>query len=394
MRIAIDARWIFGEISGIGAHTRELIRHIAMLDRKNTYVLLFSDRRLAERTWGEAHLSDKPNFRPDIVPWSIFSPRGQLLLPLHLRRQRVDVFHSTNYMIPLAAFPRGSAGRIRCVATIHDLIPLLFPRATPNALKTRLFPLYKRIMHEVGARADRIITVSEASRRDVLTHLHIPPERHNSVVAIHNGVSDHFRPADRGAGSPSAGTSGTILYVGRRDPYKNLENLVEAFALARRQSPLPLRLRLIGPPDPRYPGAEERIRQLDLAPHVDRTGYQSTAGLVEAYQSASVTVLPSRYEGFGFPVVESMACGTPVVCGDIPVLREVAGDAALYASPDDIPALADAITRAANDPALRRSLAEKGLARAALFTWRENARRTIAVYGSLFATPAGTEVRP
>ncbi len=394
MRIALDARWIFDEISGIGAHTVELIRHLARLDHENSFIILFSDRKLAERTWMDCQLTDKPNFRPEVVPWSLFSPRGQLLLPGHLRRQRVDVYHSTNYMIPLAAFPRDRTGRIRCVATIHDLIPLLFPQATPNAIKTRLFPVYKRLMLEVGRRADRIITVSEASRQDVLEHLRIPAERHASVVVIHNGVSNRFRPPVPPAGSPPAGSPATVLYVGRSDPYKNLENLMEAFALARARSPIPLRLRLIGPPDPRYPGAGERIRKLNLAPYVERVGYQAADNLVRAYQSAAVTILPSRYEGFGLPVVESMACGTPVICGDIPVLREVAGEAALFAPPDDIPALADAMTRAVNDAALRRTLSERGLAQAARFTWADNARHTLALYQELGSATPHAEGQP
>lgn len=392
MRIAIDARWIFPEISGIGAHTRELLRHLGAVDRLNTYIVLFSERRLAERTWTEAQLTDKPNFRPDIIPWSIFSPRGQCMLPLHLQRLRVNIFHSTNYMIPLAAFPRGKPGRIRCVVTIHDLIPMIFPQATPSAMKTRLFPVYRRLMLEIGARADQIITVSEASRRDVVAHLHIPPARHDAVKVIYNGVSGLFRPAEVTASQEDIPR--TILYVGRRDPYKNLENLLEAFKLARHSCNLPIRLKLIGPPDPRYPQVEQKIRQLAIDDCVDQMGYQSASGLVQAYQTAAVTVLPSRYEGFGFPVVESMACGTPVVCSDIPVLREVAGDAALFADPDNVPALAEALRLAAADPPLRAELIRKGITRASLFTWQENARQTMHLYEQLGSAPPQKEFQP
>jgi glycosyltransferase involved in cell wall biosynthesis len=381
MRIAIDARWIFNEISGIGAHTRELIRHLALVDRKNTYVLLFADRKLAERTWTEAQLSDKPNFKPDILPWGIFSPRSQVMLPVHLRTLRINVFHSTNYMIPLAAFPKGRTGRVKCVATIHDLIPMIFPSATPRAMKTRLFPVYKRLMLEVGARTDRIITVSEASRSDVITHLHIPEERRSSVVVIHNGVSELFKPPS--TPPPPSNDPKTILYVGRNDPYKNLVNLIEAFAVARTRCPLPIRLQLIGPSDPRYPEAEERIRELNLSAHIDRVGYQSTADLIKSYQNAAATFLPSRYEGFGFPVVESMACGTPVICSDIPVLREVADHAALFVSPDNVSAMADAIVSAVNDQPLRERLIRAGLTRATHFTWMDNARRTVELYSEL-----------
>ena len=124
MKIAIDARWIFDEISGIGLYTRELVAALAELDRDNDYVLLFKQPELQERTWREARLADKPNFRAALVPWGLFSPGGQLGLPGWLRREGVQVFHSPNYMIPFRAFARRRPHTIRCVVTIHDLIQI------------------------------------------------------------------------------------------------------------------------------------------------------------------------------------------------------------------------------------------------------------------------------
>lgn len=383
MKIAIDARWIFNEISGIGAHTRELIRHIAREDRTNTYYLIFSDRALAERTWVEAELSDKSNFRPDIVPWSVFSPHSQLMLPTRLSRNGIEVYHSPNYMIPLACFPRGRAGKIRCVATIHDLIPLLFPSATPRALKTRFFPIYRRLMLEIGARADRIIAVSEASRTDIVEHLNIPPERREAVKVIYNGVSPLFIPAP----TPPASTSArTILFVGRSDPYKNLPLLIEAFSLARKQVSFPLQLTILGPRDPRYPEAAQRVQALGLEAAVNWAGYQTSQTLLQAYQSAAAVVLPSRYEGFGLPVVEAMACGTPMLCSDIPVLREIGGTAAFYTPLENSAELAKGLVRVLTDAPLRQEMVRKGFEQARLFSWTEAARKTIALYHELSAT--------
>jgi glycosyltransferase involved in cell wall biosynthesis len=384
MRIAIDARWIYPQISGIGAHTRELIRHLARVDRENNYLLFFSERALAERTWLEAELVDKPNFRPEIIPSGVFSPRSQLTLPVHLARRKIEVFHSTNYMIPLASFPKGRSGSIRCVVTIHDLIPLIFPSATPRAVKTRLFPIYRRLMLEIGQRADRIIAVSEASRADILKHLEIPPARQNTVKVIYNGVSEFFQPLPESLRRPlDPARPRVILYVGRNDPYKNLTNLVEAFALARQRSPFPLHLRIVGPPDPRYPEAGQRVTALALENSVSWVGYRSNEELLRAYQEADAVALPSRYEGFGFPVVEAMACGTPVVCSDIPVLREIAGDAAVRVDPDNIPALADGLLSILTDGALRARLITRGHEQVRHFTWTEAARQTITVYRDL-----------
>lgn len=390
MKIALDARWIFNEISGIGAHTRELIRHIAREDHTNSYLLIFSDRALAERTWVEADLADKPNFRPDIVPWSVFSPHSQLMLPSRLARHGIEVYHSTNYMIPLSCFPRGRVGKIRCVATIHDLIPLLFPSATPRALKTRLFPIYRRLMLEIGARADRIIAVSEASRSDIVQHLNIPPERHNTVKVIYNGVSPNFIPASASAPLRDAPTRPrTVLYVGRSDPYKNLPLLIDAFSQARQNAPFPIQLKILGPPDPRYPEASQHVKALGLETAVAWAGYQTSSALVKAYQDADLVVLPSRYEGFGLPVVEAMACGTPMLCSDIPVLKEIGGEAAFYTPLGNIPELANGILRVLTDSELRRDMIQRGFAQARQFTWAAAARQTIAVYQELASQPSG-----
>jgi len=388
MRVAIDTRWIYPEISGIGAHTRQLVRHLARVDAGTEYVLLFRDPALRDRTVADCGLADHPNVTTELVPWGVFSPASQVFLPGWLRRHRIDVFHSTNYMIPLLAFPRGRAGRIKAVATIHDLIPLIAPNATPRALKRRLFPLYRRLMTEVGARADRIIAVSDASRADTLKHLHIAdPSR---VRTIYNGVDAAFSPLPDGVRLPSTNDVGRlsstasrarqVLYVGRSDPYKNLAGLITAFARARRLAPFPLRLRVVGAPDPRYPEPAALVRELALTDAVDWTGYVDDATLVDAYRGADVLVLPSRFEGFGFPVVEAMACGTPVVCSDIPVLREIAGPAAEFAAPDDAAGLAGAIVRVLTDLPRRAAMIAQGTERAARFTWDRAARDTLALY--------------
>ena len=383
MKVAIDARWIFKEISGIGAHTRDLVRHLAREDRHGSYVLIFSDRAMAERTWHEAELADKPNFRPHIVPWSIFSPRSQLLMPAWLSRQGITVYHSTNYMIPLASFPRERMGRIRCVTTIHDLIPLLFPSATPRALKTRFFPVYRRLMLEIGARADRIIAVSQASRADILQHLQIPESRHGDVRVIYNGVEAAYKPGKPDTRTQDPARPRVLLYVGRSDPYKNLTVLVEALSRLKAMVPFPVHLNIIGPPDPRYPEAGEKVAALGLLSSVTWAGYQNSAALIQAYQRADAVVLPSRYEGFGFPVVEGMACGTPVICSDIPVLREIGGEAAFFAPLDSPQGLAEAIRTALTDPTQRGHKIQLGYQQARRFTWTETARQTIALYHEL-----------
>ncbi|TAN36188.1 MAG: glycosyltransferase family 1 protein [Verrucomicrobia bacterium] len=378
MKIVIDARWIFPELSGIGLYTQELIRALAQLDRQHEYVLLFQYPEVMQRVVACAGLVAAPNFRTELVPFGIFSLASQIRLPGLLRRWGADVFHSPNYMIPFRAFPR-CGRRTHCVVTIHDLIPLLFPEWTPKAKKTRLLPMFRCIMQAVGVRADLILTVSEASRRDILRVMRIPAARQEKVLAIPNGVAAEYQPP----ATPQTGArKKTILYVGRFDPYKNVIGLLVAFEQLRRQMPGAVRLVIAGAPDPRYPEALAFARRHNLETDIEWRGYLNGRQLVEAYQQADVFVLPSRYEGFGLTVLEAMACGTPVVCSNVSSLPEVAGDAAILVAPDDATKMTEAIRRVLTEPELAATLREKGVRRAAEFSWRRTAEMTLRAYAS------------
>ena len=379
MKIGIDARWIFREISGIGAYTRELLRQLAALDSSNEYVAFFNDPVVRDAAVAYAGLDRARNFTPHLVPSSPLDLRNQLHMPAEIQRLRLDIFHTPNYMIPMRAFRPGPkrSGRTRCVVTLHDVIPLIFPDHAPKSRKARLFPLYRWVMREVGRRADVIIAASQSTRSDIFRELGIPPEGEHRVAVIYHGVAPEFRPAPRVPGG-----SRTILYVGRLDSYKNVTRLVESFAQIAPDLP-DVRLHILGPDDPRYPEARRRAEELGVAPRVTWSGHVSGPELLRAYQQADVYALPSRYEGFGLTVLEAMACGTPVVCTNVSSLPEVAGDAALLVPPDDTRALADALRRVLSDPALWKELSDKGPQQAARFSWRSTAEQTIEVYRRL-----------
>lgn len=373
MKICLDARWIFAELSGIGLYTQELIQALAREDRFNEYTLLFQEQAVLERTRAVTKFDQSPRFNAQVVDYGVFSLKNQIRLPRLLREGGFDLYHSTNYMMPLLCF-----GRVKRVVTIHDLIPLLFPDHAPRSKKTRLYPLYKGLMLEVGAKADMIITVSASTRRDVLRELRIPAAREARVVTVPEGVTPEYKPGARPVGRAEK----VILYVGRRDPYKNLPRLVEALA-AVRVNGVNARLRVVGSPDDRYPEAPALAASLDLQPYIDWVGYVSPQDLVREYQTADVFALPSRYEGFGLTVLEAMACGTPVVCSNIGSLPEVAGDAARKVDPAILPQLVDALTEILSRPELAEDLGRRGILRAAQFTWERTARETIAAYRSL-----------
>lgn len=373
MKIGIDARWIFKELSGIGSYTRELIRHLVSLAPAHEFVVYFSDPFLRDRTAAEIDLSRAPNFSTSLLPFSLFSVRNQLRLPSLLAEADLDVFHSPNYMIPLRAFPRLKPGRTRCVTTIHDLIPLMFPDYAPRAWKRRFFPLYRWLMHEVARRSDLILTDSCSARDDVIRYLSLPAER---VLAIPLGVDPRFQPLAGKA--PRAKQA--ILWVGRADPYKNLVGLIEAFAALRKQYKLPLELRIVGPQDRRYPEAAQCAASLGVADAVVWLGYLNDDRLLIEYQTADIFVQPSLYEGFGLPVLEAFACGTPVICSNKGSLPEVAGGAALIVQPHDTIGLAEAMRSVLTDSHLARDMRARGLRQAQKFNWEATARMTMAAY--------------
>lgn len=379
MKIAIDCRWIFAETSGIGQHTKQLIQGLQGLDSPHEWLLLFDDPGRAERVTEETNCV----MPRAVLPYGLFSMRNQLLLPGFLRRESVDLYHSTNYMMPLPGFPPHRAGRVRAVITLHDLIPMVFRDHAPKSRKSRLYPLYAGLMRQVAARADAIVTVSKSSAGDIARLLRLPEWERDKIKVVYNGIHPRFSPdPDTPRIQPPE-----ILYVGRLDPYKNVPQLVAAFGQAVKKLPPDTRLRIIGPPDERYPEAMALARQLELFPRMDWEGHVDDKTLLAAYRRASVLVLPSLYEGFGLPVAEAMACGTPVICSSASSLPEVAGDAAVTVPPGSLRELADALTAVLTDSALFQKLAEAGPARAKHFTYENMARETLAVYDSLLNPP-------
>jgi alpha-1,3-rhamnosyl/mannosyltransferase len=367
--IALDARWIFPEISGIGLYTQELIGALSRSASPHRFTLLFNDPTVLARTADQTGVTKNPAFHAVLVNNGPFSLLDQIRLPRLLTAWGVDIFHAPNYMMPLC-LPPG----IRTVVTIHDLIPLMFRDHAPRSKKNRLYPLFRWIMRRVVTRAGVVIAVSESTRRDMIEHLtgiDFPPEK---IKVVHEGVRSTHVPAPKKARHELE-----FLFVGRRDPYKNLPLLISALAEVRRLG-LPARLRVVGSDDPRYPEANRLARQLNVNEAITWSGYVSEPALVDAYQQADVFVLPSRYEGFGLPVLESMACGTPVICSRTSSLPEVAGDAALFIDPSRPGDLIDAMCRLIRNPGLREDLARRGLVRAAQFTWDETAKKTLAVY--------------
>lgn len=378
LKVGIDARWIFPEISGVGRVTEKLIRNLTAVDRENFYYLFFSDPDLLERY--SSLWRSNPRFRSVLLPWGIFAPAGQWKVGFRIRELGLDIFHSTNYFLPLF-LPR----EVKAVATVHDLIPLKFPHFTPRAWKTRLHPLFRRILVRSVRRADRVVTVSEHTRGDLIADLGLCPGK---IAVVRNGIDEAYRPLEPARVKAVLSrrfdsTDPYLLYVGRFDPYKNVGGLIRAFGEFIRGRTDNPRLVLAGHRDPRYPQAESLVAELKLESRVFFLDGVEEEFLVALYNGARVLVLPSLYEGFGLPPLEAMACGTPVIVSDRGSLPEVVGEAGLTVNPEKAGDLAAAIEKIWDSPDLRRRLREKGLTRAREFSWRRTAEETREVYRQL-----------
>lgn len=264
------------------------------------------------------------------------------------------------------------------VVTVHDVAFLHFPEHYPPAKRW-----YLRVMTGLSVRrAHRVIAVSEQTRRDVIRAYGVEPGR---VVVVPNGIDAgwqrvrgeelaHWR-AERGL------PEHFLLFVGTIQPRKNVTTLIDA--LAKLDAAIDWPLYIVGAPGWRETPVYRRVQERGLAQRVVFVGYVSPAELRYWYSAATLFVYPSLYEGFGLPVLEAMACGTPVITSDRSALPEVAGDAAWLVDPTDPAALATAIATLARDPERRIALTRAGFARAQAFSWERTARETAAVYRAL-----------
>jgi glycosyltransferase involved in cell wall biosynthesis len=364
MRVAIDARKLHD--FGIGTYIRNLLRQLARIDRETDYVLLSpaSDLDLA------AQLGS--NFRTVLEPSPNYSLREQVHVPWVLRRERPDVFHAPHYVLPAAV-------TCRSVVTIHDCIHLMFPQYLPNKMA---YAYARASMWAAVKRSDRILTVSEASKRDILHFFNVPPEK---IVVVYNAIDDHFwlTPPDEEVARVKERYQlehQFILYVGNIKPHKNLVRLIEAFAELRRTGFDELKLLIIGDEISKLPSLRRAVHGHKLHKHVRFLGFVSDDTLRVLYRLASLFVFPSLYEGFGLPPLEAMASGTPVVTSNQSSLPEVTGDAAVLVDPYDVRSIVEGMRRVLSDADLAADLRRRGPERAREFSWSSSVDKTRAVY--------------
>jgi glycosyltransferase involved in cell wall biosynthesis len=370
-RIGIDARKLAD--FGIGSYIRNLIEAIARRPESQRYRF-----RVYAPAAESAALSPLPEQFEVVAEESPGYSVAELTgFAWRLWRDRLDLFHATHYVIP-------PLGRTRAVVTIHDIIHVLYPQFLPN----RVALLYARVMiRRALRRADRIITVSYNSKRDLVDYFGIPPSR---VEVIYNGVAARFRPdvpaaeCDRVAdryGIPRP----YLLFLGGEKPHKNVRNVLRAFAEARRERELPHALVLAGPMPKNRSRVEALIAALDLESRVIRPGVVPEEDLPGLFAGSDAFLYPTLYEGFGLPVAEAMACGVPVLTSSTSALQEIAGGYAYLVDPMDVDAIARGIGDLATDASRRTEFADLGRRRAADFSWDRAAEATLRVYAEALA---------
>jgi len=287
-------------------------------------------------------------------------------------REKPDVFHAPHYVLPVAV-------RSRSVVTIHDCIHLMFPQYLPN----RAAYAYARgAMWSAARKSDRILTVSEASKRDILHFFNVSPDK---IVVVYNGIDERFsiQPSIEEIARVRERFQldhGFVLYAGTIKPHKNLVRLIEAFAALRKGEFEELKLLIIGDEISKLPALRRAVHSHKLHKHVRFLGFLPDETLAALYRLAAVFVFPSLYEGFGLPPLEAMASGTPVVTSNVSSLPEVAGDAAILVDPYDVSSIVDGVRRVLTDPVLADELRQKGLARARDFSWERSVARTHDIY--------------
>ncbi len=379
-----DARWIKPTPSGIGVCARELILRLPFLRPDYRFIVLCQDEKIRD-TLAKSFSAAGDRVRFEVLSYGPFSPWSQLRLPLLFRRWGATLFHAPNFQIPFLAFPVGRPGRIRCLATIHDVIPLVVPGYAPSSRTAKMREVYRMCLRQAARRADALLTVSQCSRRDLTRELALAESDQKRIHVVYNGVDDAFHADGRARIRELSDRSPrTLLYVGRMDPYKNIPALVQALARVCGTFPFPVRLVIAGPSDERYPEAEQLARKLGIADQVEFTGAIPFRQLVELYRTADLLVHPSCYEGFGLQLVEAMRSGLPILCTDGGSAAEIASDAArvvpLQSDTDFVDRLGDNIADLLLHPEALQDLQRAGLSRGSAFTWDEAARKIASLY--------------
>ena len=373
MKIAFDGTTLQPRRTGVGYYTEHLLHHLAPNVGAGDLVVV--SNRLPDLT------------RP-LPPGVTVASAGaslvrmvwmQTMAPRLIRRAGADIAHFTNGMMPLVS-------AVPSVVTIHDMSLALYPETHPKRRLILNWPLVRQAAHRAAA----IITGSHSAKQDIVRVCEIDPDR---VHVVHLAAAPIFQPVTDQQQLAVLRhrhrlPERFVLCVGAIEPRKNLPRLFEAFAARKRSGELPHDLVCVGPYGWLSSDLGERIKNLGIKDAVHFTGYVPIDDLPGLYSLAEMFVYLSLYEGFGLPALEAMACGTPVIVGHSGSVAEVTGGAAELVDPLDVDAIGTALVKLGNDPVLRCDLGDRGMRKAAEYSWDRAARETLAVYRTVLEAQA------
>lgn len=369
LHISIDARRI--RDFGIGTYIRSLVHALGTIDSVNRYTLIGAPGDV--RT-----LAGLPeNFQPVEYSRSDTSPLDHIAFPMLLHHIGPDLVHIPLNRVPLLMMRP-------YVVTVHDMANILFDERSGMRMQLRRYRFRRGLV-----RARRVIAVSDATRRDVENMMGIPPQR---ITRVYNApdpgfydLSGHSHEEHQRILERYQIQHPFLLYAGNVRRHKNIPRLVEAFAVLRGQlgdhpKYRDLRLVIIGDTISQHPGVRQAVIKSRVEQLVRFLGFVPFDTLRCFYESAAAFVFPSRYEGFGLPPLEAMACGTPVVTSNVSSLPEVVGDAAVLVNPENVFDIARGVREALLNEPLRAELIQRGRAQAARFSWERTARAVLEIY--------------
>lgn len=368
MIIGIDGRaayWYRG--TGIGTYVYQLIYKQSQLDQDNSYYVLIPQESQYSFIWGDNfHKAPVDNLRKDKF-WE------ELQINEVLLDRKVDLYH-----IPQNGIGMPKKKICPFVVTLHDVIPITMPETVgPYYCKKFLDSI-----PEILDKSDAIITVSEFSKQDICKELGVSPSK---VFVSRLAAEDIYFPMNKHLAKAYIKQRYGIedeffLYVGGFNPRKNIETLLTAYASIKEKLKRDYKVVVLGKPGRSYEDLVKLCDELKISDSCIFTGFIPVDHMPWFYNVASVFVYPSLYEGFGLPVVEAMACGTPVITSNITSLPEVAGDGAITVSPMDYDAIGDNLLRLVEDEKFYADMSKKALQRAAMYSWDKTVQDTLEVY--------------
>jgi glycosyltransferase involved in cell wall biosynthesis len=385
LKVCIDVSAAVHHRAGLGRYAQELVKGLVDLRRGAVAVPTGEEISPLQLTAfyhqrGEAHLDPPIDRLPRITtslsvrPWRLTTALAYFTNSgMDRMIGDADIFHATEHLLPRLKHTRS-------VFTLHDLIF----QFDPDSHKPLNIAFLKTMMPRFLRAADAIIAVSECSKRDAMRLYNIPAQK---IHVIYEGVDPKFAPITDPDRLARVRTKyhlpdRFILHVGTIEPRKNLPLLFEVAAQTKEHIVVAGKLGWLTDP------ILAKVKELGVEDRVTFTGFIDDDDLPALISSANVLAMPSKYEGFGLPVLEALACGTPVVASNAASLPEVGGDAVLYAWPEDVRSWTRLLTLALDDAELRGSLRERGLRQAAKFRWDTMARETLEVYRRVIRTSA------